>query len=284
MALHKTTIIIITFAFFVSSCTATGNKEGSGTLIGAVTGAIVGSVIGGKNSGTGALIGGLVGAAIGNRIGHSLDERDRKALEQQTAELITSVNRNASATWRSDHSGATAVITKQPTEEKWSKFEITPEEKPLYKYTNQDVVVRSGPGGQYAVSETLKINSLVKLEDNAPNGWYKISNQGKEVGYVASNVLSNSITRVSELPLTSSTGSKVTSSNNEGTRMSEHEKEEAYYEYEPPKREELAALEDNVLIARNQCSDVKVRVRNNNGQVTESIVNTCVGPDGSLGY
>jgi surface antigen len=57
-----------------------GNKQGTGTIVGAATGAVAGAALGGRGSGriVGPAIGAVVGGIIGNEIGRSLDERDRQ--------------------------------------------------------------------------------------------------------------------------------------------------------------------------------------------------------------
>ena len=57
-----------------------GNKQGTGTILGAAGGAVAGAAIGGGGSGryVGAAIGAVVGGILGNEIGRSMDERDRQ--------------------------------------------------------------------------------------------------------------------------------------------------------------------------------------------------------------
>lgn len=56
-----------------------GNKQGTGTIVGATAGAIAGAAIGGpKNRAGGIAIGAVAGGLIGNQIGQSLDEQDRQ--------------------------------------------------------------------------------------------------------------------------------------------------------------------------------------------------------------
>ncbi|MCJ7528650.1 MAG: RT0821/Lpp0805 family surface protein [Methyloceanibacter sp.] len=56
-----------------------GNKQGTGTIVGAVAGGAAGAAIGGsKNRIPGLAIGAVVGGLVGNQIGQSLDEQDRQ--------------------------------------------------------------------------------------------------------------------------------------------------------------------------------------------------------------
>jgi surface antigen len=67
-----------------------GNKQGTGTIVGAVGGAAAGAAIAGrKHAVGGAAIGALAGGIIGNQIGRALDEEDRRlaaAAEYQALE------------------------------------------------------------------------------------------------------------------------------------------------------------------------------------------------------
>lgn len=67
-----------------------GNKQGTGTIVGAVAGGAAGAAIGGsKNRIPGLAIGAVVGGILGNQIGQSLDEQDRQmaaAAEYQALE------------------------------------------------------------------------------------------------------------------------------------------------------------------------------------------------------
>jgi surface antigen len=69
-----------------------GNKQGTGTIVGAVTGGAAGAAIAGGNGSravAGAAIGAVAGGIIGNEIGRQLDERDRQmaaAAEYQALE------------------------------------------------------------------------------------------------------------------------------------------------------------------------------------------------------
>jgi len=56
-----------------------GNKQGTGTILGAVAGGAAGAAIGGSdNRGPGIAIGAMAGGILGNLIGADMDERDRQ--------------------------------------------------------------------------------------------------------------------------------------------------------------------------------------------------------------
>jgi surface antigen len=67
-----------------------GNKQGTGTVVGAIAGGATGAAIGGSKNRIPVLaIGAVVGGIIGNQVGQSLDEEDRRiaaAAEYQALE------------------------------------------------------------------------------------------------------------------------------------------------------------------------------------------------------
>ena len=85
-------IIVIAMLPVLAAACGPGNKQGTGTIVGAVTGGVAGAAIaGGKGSRgvAGAAIGAVVGGIVGNEIGRQLDERDRQiaaAAEYQALE------------------------------------------------------------------------------------------------------------------------------------------------------------------------------------------------------
>ena len=74
---------------FLTAC-GPGNKQGTGTILGAVAGGAAGAAIGGKNNRIpGLAIGAVAGGLLGNLIGADLDARDRQlasAAEYQALE------------------------------------------------------------------------------------------------------------------------------------------------------------------------------------------------------
>ena len=81
--------IIILLPSLMAAC-GPGNKQGTGTIVGATAGAIAGAAIGGpKNRAGGIAIGAVAGGLIGNAIGRDMDEQDRQmaaAAEYQALE------------------------------------------------------------------------------------------------------------------------------------------------------------------------------------------------------
>ncbi len=70
--------IILLLPSLMAAC-GPGNKQGTGTIVGATAGAVAGAAIGGpSNRVGGAAIGAVAGGIIGNVVGRDLDERDRQ--------------------------------------------------------------------------------------------------------------------------------------------------------------------------------------------------------------
>ena len=82
-------LAILVLSTVLAAC-GPGNKQGTGTIVGAVAGGATGAAIAGsKNRAGGIAIGAVVGGIIGNQIGRSLDEEDRRlaaAAEYQALE------------------------------------------------------------------------------------------------------------------------------------------------------------------------------------------------------
>jgi len=89
----KKLVIILISTLFIFSCASMGQKETTGTGVGALGGAAAGAGIGAATGGSpsrilaGAVIGALAGGVIGNRIGAYMDDQDR-ALQQAMASSI----------------------------------------------------------------------------------------------------------------------------------------------------------------------------------------------------
>lgn len=74
----KPILAIALVPLFLAAC-GPGNKQGTGTIVGAVAGGAAGAAIGGKkNRIPGIAIGAMAGGILGNLIGADLDERDRQ--------------------------------------------------------------------------------------------------------------------------------------------------------------------------------------------------------------
>jgi surface antigen len=71
-------VAILLLPAFVTAC-GPGNKQGTGTIVGAIAGGAAGAAIGGKdNRIPGVAIGAMAGGILGNLIGKDLDDQDRQ--------------------------------------------------------------------------------------------------------------------------------------------------------------------------------------------------------------
>lgn len=77
-------------AFVIFSTCGCQSKTGTGALAGGAVGAGVGGALGG---GQGALIGGAAGVLAGGLIGASLDDQDRKVMEQSSPRTVDRMDR-----------------------------------------------------------------------------------------------------------------------------------------------------------------------------------------------
>jgi surface antigen len=77
--MRLTAIIAIALIPVLTTACGPGNKQGTGTVVGAIAGGAAGAAIGGKNNRIpGLAIGAVAGGIIGNEIGRQMDERDRQ--------------------------------------------------------------------------------------------------------------------------------------------------------------------------------------------------------------
>jgi len=91
--------IILMVPLFMAAC-GPGNKQGTGTIVGATAGAVAGAAIGGpSNRVGGAAIGAVAGGLIGNVIGHDMDERDRQLAEAAQYQALEYGHSGAPTPW-----------------------------------------------------------------------------------------------------------------------------------------------------------------------------------------
>ena len=74
-------IIALTIMFYISSC---ATNQRSGATIGAISGGIIGTSLSRGGSFGGIAIGSVLGGIAGSTIGRTLDENDKKIMEQTT--------------------------------------------------------------------------------------------------------------------------------------------------------------------------------------------------------
>jgi surface antigen len=76
--MRRAIIAIAMMPVLLAAC-GPGNKQGTGTIVGAVAGGAAGAAIGGKdNRMAGLAIGAMAGGILGNVIGKDLDDQDRQ--------------------------------------------------------------------------------------------------------------------------------------------------------------------------------------------------------------
>lgn len=94
----------------LTSCA--GNKQGSGTAIGAVAGGLLGAQFG-KGSGQllAAGLGAIAGGFLGNSIGKSLDEHDRMMADNASKKALEAAPSGQSVEWKNPDSGNYGSIT-----------------------------------------------------------------------------------------------------------------------------------------------------------------------------
>jgi surface antigen len=83
----------------VTAC-GPGNKQGTGTIVGAIAGGAAGAAIGGKkNRMAGLAIGAMAGGILGNVIGKDLDDRDRELAMQAQYQALEYGQPGAATPW-----------------------------------------------------------------------------------------------------------------------------------------------------------------------------------------
>jgi outer membrane protein OmpA-like peptidoglycan-associated protein len=113
----KKILATVLAAAFIAGCASMGQKEQTGTAVGAGTGAVLGGVVGAATGShnqrekavVGAAIGALAGGVIGNRVGAYMDNQEqalRSAMSSTIAANDAAIQRNSeqvlTATFKSD--------------------------------------------------------------------------------------------------------------------------------------------------------------------------------------
>jgi len=114
--MKKIVVFPLLAAFVLGGCATMGPKEQTGTVVGGVGGALIGSQFGG---GTGRLVGvavgTLAGALIGQEIGRSLDDNDRRIMQENAQRALEFDRTEQTSTWRNPDSGHSGSITPKRT-------------------------------------------------------------------------------------------------------------------------------------------------------------------------
>lgn len=111
--MRQVQVLLMIFAFFLTGCTQPmGDKEGTGTLLGATAGAVLGSNVGkGKGNVVAIAIGTLAGALFGQEIGRSLDRADRLAMGQNAQYSLEYTRSHEITRWNNPDSGNSGSMT-----------------------------------------------------------------------------------------------------------------------------------------------------------------------------
>ena len=92
-------IAIALVPLFLAAC-GPGNKQGTGTIVGAVAGGAAGAAIGGsKNRIGGVAIGAMAGGLLGNLIGADMDKRDRELAAAAQYQALERGNPGVATAW-----------------------------------------------------------------------------------------------------------------------------------------------------------------------------------------
>lgn len=268
-----------------------GNKELSGTGVGALIGGVAGALLGKGSGKTTAIIAGLaIGGLIGNRIGAMLDKEDQKALQAQTQKVLYNQPDNSQTQWESQHSGAKAVIVPQNTriEKRQVKIIRAADVAPApaldvidAKYlTRKKTTVRKAPNNTASAVKTLpakqNIWAIGKVKDQP---WIMVAQGGKSIGYVKASSISP--VPAHQIPKASPNNVAKSSVKSTNTAPSPFDLDST-----APVRtaSDLDALgpgeQTDVIVASVTCRDIKTRTTAK-GQTADTTQTLCKSPDGS---
>lgn len=194
------TVAVAALTLTVSGCNTTKDgsmftKENIGTVVGTGAGLLVGSQLGsGSGRQVAMLVGSISGGLLGRYIGAELDERDRQAIEQQSAVVLEQNEDGQVTQWRSDHTDTTATITPVNTSEKTQEStiktssklssveKITPINVPYQ--TTSGVNIRNSPSTKAERVGSLAEGTTFTAIGKTDNDWLVVSRQGVGVGYL----------------------------------------------------------------------------------------------------
>jgi len=272
-------------AMLLSSCASTApmDKTQTGSIIGAIAGAVIGAKVSSKKDrGAGVAIGAVLGGTTGYLIGQHLDERDRIALQARVDELAKLPKSSEPAIWRSVHSGASAqIVVGDPISAGETTRRVVTEadvELPRAvglveqgtRYAAANVNLRSGPSTSYPVKYTLPAGTRVKILGTSENRFHPVSENGVIVGYVSSDHLS-------KVPIKPTRKVMLRSAATGGAHSAQ-----PIADTEPVARPRIPTREGDLRISL-QCKPVIIRVRTNDGRVSEEKSQTCMRADGTWG-
>lgn len=111
--MKKLIVLSLTGMLILAGCAPqAGQKEATGTLLGATAGAIAGANIGeGSGKVLAIAVGTLAGALFGQEIGRSLDRADRIAMGQNAQYSLEYNRSNETTSWHNPDSGNSGSLT-----------------------------------------------------------------------------------------------------------------------------------------------------------------------------
>ena len=206
MKFSKSVLATILSLSLLSGCSTLGeygiDKQKIGTGIGAVVGIGVGSLVGGgMGKKVAMVVGGVAGGYIGNRIGASLDEQDKKSLEDKTVSMLNSAgksDKSVSTSWMSADSKASASIVAGPEHVK--KTVSVVKAIPAVEAANdirsineqyvaiKDSNVRLAPKVSAQKISSLPAGTKFTAVGVTSSGWTMVSRKGVVIGYVKSDL------------------------------------------------------------------------------------------------
>ena len=180
----------------IFGCSASGNKQTAGALVGGFLGGFIGNRIA-DGSFLGTVVGGALGAAAGSAIGCKLQKEDQAKAE---AALETALAKGENQSWQSAETGASGVVEIAASGPSASPagLRFAPGVEPWGEYqqvgnsfeTTMTANVRSRPSldgrimGQLPAGTRIWVPALA-----ADTPWYLVSDNGVAQGYVSNALL-----------------------------------------------------------------------------------------------
>lgn len=255
------------------------NKEQIGTGLGALAGGAIGYAV---DKEKGAAIGAALGGVVGNRIGASLDERDKQALMAQSAQALSMGADGTASQWHSDRTGASATLTPKQTRIEEQPVTIVRDKRVVVAdnlklvnktyATNQSSKVRIGPGTSYEQIGGMKAGEIFTAVGITSDGWLLIGKKGVSVGYIRSDLASES---------SSQANSKTASMRDKGVDLdSVAASSSKAVDLDGVNIDNMQVVAEKVN-AKTTCRTVDVNVKDSKGQKSSDSVKACQAADGA---
>lgn len=152
----------------------------------------------GKGRILGAALGAALGGILGGAIGRHLDEQDRVRVAEATR-VAAITGRDQS--WTGDKSGARGTVRVASSEQRKATVRVATAKDRIERMPPIDLIndafevtrrvnVRSGPGTDYKIVDTLAAGEQVQVVGKVQNAdWYVIARNGVADGFVAEGFL-----------------------------------------------------------------------------------------------